>query len=134
MTKPAVEDQKSANLSLLSLEPSIKPAIPYDRQHQLIDVLCSCEFSGSNDLNLLHLEDMVCHLLGLLGHVIAKVQLLTVTRKLMERVGELDEGDWLCIHFSLLLANRISLHLGLRRPRTRICQAWASREGELGLQ
>ena len=36
---------------------------------------------------------MASRLLGLLGHVISKVQLLTVTRKLMERAGELDEGD-----------------------------------------
>jgi hypothetical protein len=88
--KSVAEDSRSTKLSL---ESSIKPTIPYDRQQQLIDVLCSYEFSGPNDWNLLCLEDMACHLLGLLGNVIAKVQLLTVTRKLMERVGELDEGD-----------------------------------------
>ena len=90
VTKSVAEDPKSTRPSL---EPSIKPAIPYDRQQQLIDVLCSYVSFGANDWNLLCSEDMVCHLLGLLGHVIAKVQLLTVTRKLMERVGELDEGD-----------------------------------------
>lgn len=89
-TKPVAEDPK---LARLSLEPSVKPAMAYDRQQQLIDVLCSYGFRSPNDWSLLCLEDMVCHLLGLLGHVIAKVQLLTVTRKLMERVGELDEGD-----------------------------------------
>lgn len=73
--------------------PLIKPAIPYDRQQRLIDVLCSYAPFGPDVRNLLCSEDMVSHLLGLLGHVIAKVQLLTVTRKLMERVGELDEGD-----------------------------------------
>lgn len=90
MTKSAAEAPGSTRLSL---EPSVKPAIPYDRQQQLIDVLCSYESFGPSGWNLLSLEDMVCHLLGLLGHVISKVQLLTVTRKLMERVGELDEGD-----------------------------------------
>ena len=88
--KSVAETPKSTRLSL---EPSIKPAILYDRQQQLIDVLCSYVPSGHDSRNLLCSEDMVSHLLGLLGHVIAKVQLLTVTRKLMERVGELDEGD-----------------------------------------
>lgn len=90
VTKLVAESPKPTRLSL---EPSIKPAIPYDRHQQLIDVLCSYSVSGPDDRNSFSLEDMVSHLLGLLGHVIAKVQLLTVTRKLMERVGELDEGD-----------------------------------------
>jgi len=77
---------------------------------------------------------MASRLLGLLGHVISKVQLLTVTRKLMERAGELDEGDPSYPHFSLLLTNRISLHMGLRRPRTRICQTRAAGESEFGVQ
>lgn len=90
MTKSVAEAAKSTRLSL---EPPIKPVIPYDRQQQLTDVLCSYKSFEPSFGNLLCLEDMGCNLLGLLGHVIAKVQLLTVTRKLMERVGELDEGD-----------------------------------------
>jgi hypothetical protein len=45
-TKPVAESPKPTRLSL---EPSIKRAIPYDRHQQLIDVLCSYALSGPRD-------------------------------------------------------------------------------------
>lgn len=43
VTEPVSEVPKPTRLSL---EPSIRPAIPYDRQQRLIDVLCSYVSSG----------------------------------------------------------------------------------------